>query len=71
MAESLRSRALKMLARREHTRREIEKKLAADGGDPGEIEAVLNDLEKRGWLSESRVTSSWFMPASRASARAG
>ena len=56
MAESLRARALKLLARREHTRRELERKLAADAGDPDEIEAVLKDLEARGWLSESRVT---------------
>lgn len=56
MAESLRARALKLLARREHTRLEVERKLAADGGDPGEIAAVLKEFEARGWLSESRVT---------------
>ncbi|HZM45099.1 MAG TPA: recombination regulator RecX [Burkholderiales bacterium] len=56
MAESLRARALKLLARREHTRRELERKLAADAADPGEIEAVLEEFETRGWLSESRVT---------------
>jgi len=51
MAESLRARALKLLARREHTRRELERKLAADAADPGEIEAVLEEFEARGWLS--------------------
>ena len=56
MGESLRARALKLLARREHTRRELEHKLGADGGDAGEIEAVLTEFETRGWLSESRVT---------------
>ena len=56
MNAELRKRALQLLARREHTRRELERKLAADAGDPDEIEAVLKDLEARGWLSESRVT---------------
>src|SRR5688572_11220521 len=56
MAESLRARALKLLARREHTRRELERKLAADAADPDEVEAVLKEFEARGWLSESRLT---------------
>jgi regulatory protein len=54
MAENLRGRALKLLAGREHTRQELERKLAADA-EPAEIEAVLKELEARGWLSESRV----------------
>ena len=45
-----------MLARREHTRRELERKLAADTADPDEVEAVLKEFEARGWLSESRLT---------------
>jgi regulatory protein len=55
MGESLRARALKLLARREHTRSELGRKLAAGDADPGEIEAVLQEFETRGWLSESRV----------------
>ncbi len=56
MAESLRARALKLLARREHTRRELERKLTPHAEGPVEVETVLNELEARGWLSESRVT---------------
>jgi regulatory protein len=56
VSAELRKRALQLLARREHTRRELERKLAADAAAPGEIEAVLNEFEARGWLSESRVT---------------
>ena len=56
MAESLRERALKLLARREHTRRELGRKLAAHAEDPAQVEQVLDALETRGWLSESRVT---------------
>jgi len=55
MGESLRARALKLLARREHTRSELARKLAEEEGDPGAVEAVLKELEARGWLSESRV----------------
>jgi regulatory protein len=55
MAESLQGRALKLLARREHTRAELARKLAPHAGDPAQIEALLDDFEKRGWLSERRV----------------
>lgn len=51
---SLRARALKALARREHTRQELEAKLQPYAEDPDELETLLDDLEKRGWLSEAR-----------------
>jgi regulatory protein len=44
-----------LLARREHSRAELARKLSAHTEDPAEIEAVLDDLERRGWLSEQRV----------------
>jgi regulatory protein len=56
VSAELRKRALKLLARREHTRRELERKLAEADADPAEVEAVLDEFEKCGWLSESRVT---------------
>jgi regulatory protein len=55
MAESLRGRALKLLARREHSRAELARKLAIHAEGPAEVERVLDDFERRGWLSESRV----------------
>ena len=55
MASSLKERALRLLARREHSRRELGRKLAAHVEDPAEIERVLDECEARGWLSESRV----------------
>jgi len=51
---SLRARALKALARREHTRQELQAKLQPFAEDPDELESLLEDLEKRGWLSEAR-----------------
>jgi regulatory protein len=49
------ARALKLLARRDHTRAELAAKLAPHVEDGAELEAVLDDLTSRGWLSESRV----------------
>ena len=51
---SLRERALKALARREHTRQELHAKLQPFAEEAGELEPLLDDLEKRGWLSEAR-----------------
>ena len=56
MAETLRSRALKLLARREHSRSELQRKLAPHAEDPSEVEQLLAELEQRGWLSEARLT---------------
>ena len=52
--KELRERALGYLARREHTRQELARKLAASCEDGDEIEALLDDFAKRGWLSEAR-----------------
>jgi regulatory protein len=51
---TLRTRALKALARREYSRQELRVKLQpfAEGAD--ELELLLDALEKRGWLSEAR-----------------
>jgi len=43
-----------MLARREHSRLELRRKLEPHA-DTAEIEKLLDDLVARGWLSESRV----------------
>lgn len=55
MASTLRQRALRLLARREHSRAELARKLAPHAADPGELERVLQELEQRGWLSERRL----------------
>ena len=44
-----------MLARREYSRLELERKLAQYTENSGEIPQLLDDFERRGWLSESRV----------------
>ncbi|MHB1678183.1 MAG: recombination regulator RecX [Sulfuriferula sp.] len=54
MEKSLRVRALDALARREHSRVELARKLATHGVDEGELAQLLDDLEARGWLSDAR-----------------
>ncbi len=51
---SLRVRALKALARREHSRQELQAKLLPHAQDAEEVGRLLDDFEKRGWLSEAR-----------------
>ena len=51
---TLRARALKALARREHSRQELQVKLQPFAENPDELGLLLDDLEKRGWLSEAR-----------------
>ncbi len=53
-SESLRSRALGLLARREHSRAEMQRKLAPHTEDPQELIDLLDDFTRRGWLSDAR-----------------
>jgi regulatory protein len=46
--------ALKTLSRREYSRLELRGRLIDKGGDPEDIENLLNDFEKKGWLNEGR-----------------
>lgn len=52
---SLRAQALRLLARREHTRAELEAKLSGEESDAAELAAVLDDFILRGWISDKRV----------------
>jgi regulatory protein len=55
---SLKGRALRHLAAREHSRAELARKLAAHAEDPAEIERTLDALQALGYLSEERVAAS-------------
>lgn len=50
----LRARALRLLARREHSRAELRRKLAPHAEEGVDLEALLDDFTRRGWLSEER-----------------
>ncbi|HXS52214.1 MAG TPA: recombination regulator RecX [Usitatibacter sp.] len=51
---SLKARALRLLARREHSREELERKLAPHAQQGEDVEALLDEMVKRGWLSDAR-----------------
>lgn len=57
MAEpaSLRVRALRMLARREYSRLELQNRLISAGADEADVQNVLDEFEQNGWLSERRL----------------
>ena len=55
---SLKGRALKLLAAREHSRKELERKLAPHEAEPGQVQAALDELQARGFLDEQRVVDS-------------
>lgn len=69
MTDTLRGRALRLLARREHTRAELARKLAAHD-EQGCLDATLDALEAEGALSDERFVESYLHSnASRAGAR--
>ena len=51
---TLRGRALRLLGRREFSRQELAKRLRAYAEEPAALEALLDDLAARGWLSDVR-----------------
>jgi regulatory protein len=53
----LRARALRLLARREHSRAELGRKLSRHAEAPEALEILLTDLEKRQQLSDERFAS--------------
>lgn len=55
---SLRARALRLLGMREHSRAELQRKLAPHELEPGELALVLDDLEAKGLISQDRVAAS-------------
>ena len=55
---SLKARALQLLARREHGRAELERKLAPHAEDAEEIRRVLDELQDKGYLDDRRFADS-------------
>ena len=52
---SIKGRALRYLSQREHSRAELQRKLARHAEDPGEVVRVLDELEQRGFIDHQRV----------------
>ena len=55
---SLKGRALRLLSGREHSRAELERKLAAHEEEPGQLKRVLDELQARDFINEQRVVDS-------------
>ena len=51
---SLRAQAIRLLARREYARVELEQRLMAKGAPRGEVGVVLDELLAQGYLSDAR-----------------
>jgi regulatory protein len=55
---SLKGRALRYLAAREHSRAELERKLKPHEETPGQLAQVLDELQAKDFISEARVVES-------------
>jgi regulatory protein len=55
---SLKGRALRLLSQREHSRSELERKLATHEQVPGELAKALDELQARDFINEGRVVES-------------
>jgi len=55
---TLKGRALRLLSQREHSRRELERKLQPHEEEPGTLAQALDELQARGFISEERVAES-------------
>ena len=55
---SLKGRALRLLTGREHSRAELERKLAPHEEEPGQLARVLDELQAKDFISEPRVIES-------------
>lgn len=60
MPKTLRQRALDLLSRREHTRSELQHKLAPYATEAHELHDLLDDLAQRGWQSDRRFTEQYI-----------
>jgi regulatory protein len=57
-APTLKGRALRLLAAREYSRAELERKLQAHEAVPGELAQALDELQTKGFINEARVVQS-------------
>ena len=55
---SLKGRALRLLCGREHSRSELERKLAGHEEEPGQLRRVLDELQAKGFIDHQRVADS-------------
>ena len=49
---------MRLLSMREHSRKELERKLAAHEETPGELQKALDELQAKGFISDERAAES-------------
>lgn len=59
MAQALRSKAIRLLARRDRSRAELQQLLDPSGTEREMVAALLDELQHLGWLSEGRLAEQW------------
>ena len=62
---SLHTRAMRLLARREHSRDELRRKLVRIAGENDDVDAVIEALAAKGWLSDARYAEQSIRAKSR------
>ncbi len=55
----LKARAVRLLSLREHSRKELARKLSVQAPDQDRLEQVLDELEREGWQSDHRFVQSF------------
>jgi len=60
MSSSLKDKALRLLAGREHSRLELQRKLQSFADDKDELSRLLDELEDANFLSEERFIASYI-----------
>jgi regulatory protein len=58
--KSIKNDCLRLLTRREHSRKEIEQKLTAKGYPREQVATVINELTKQSWQDDSRYAESYL-----------
>jgi regulatory protein len=54
---TLKQRAVGLLARRDYSRADLATRLAAEGAERGEVDALLDELQRLGWLCDERFAN--------------
>lgn len=57
--QKIKAACLRLLNRREHSRQELQAKLAVKGFNQTEIQCVLDELQEQGWQSDQRFAESY------------
>ena len=58
-SKQIKKDCLRLLTRRDHSRKEIQDKMAVKGYEPSQVSAVIDDLAQQSWQDDSRYAESY------------